>query len=408
MRILVVSQYFRPENFRVNDVVEGLLERGHAVTVLTGLPNYPSGRFADGYGWRGPYREHFGRAEVIRVPLVPRGRGGNLRLFLNYLSFTLFASLLGPWRCRGDFDIVLVYQLSPATIGIPGYLLARLKRAPMMFWVQDLWPESLSATGAVTNSRLLGAVSRMVKWIYGKSDRVLVQSEAFFAPLMVMGVPRDRIAYLPNSAEAFYRPLPPRGDWNGPPLPEGFRVMFAGNVGAAQAFDTVLDAAERLRGWTDVHWVVVGDGRAMPRLRREVDRRGLAACVHLMGRHPVETMPAWFAQADVLLATLRRDPIFALTIPSKVQSYLACARPIVAALDGEGARIVEAAGAGFGVAAEDADGLADAVLRMYELSQAERDAMGWLGRDYFEAHFSRNGLLDVLEGWMKDLSGGGK
>lgn len=408
MRILVVSQYFRPENFRLNDVVEGLHARGHAVTVLTGLPNYPSGQFFSGYGWGGPWRETLGGAEVVRVPLIPRGRGGSFRLALNYLSYAISACLFGPWRCRGRFDAILVYEMSPVTVGIPARLLSRLTGAPILFWVQDLWPESLSAAGAVTSPRILGAVAAMVRWIYRGCARVLVQSEAFFAPVEAMGVPTSRIVYQPNSAEAFYRPLPLRGPWSGPPLPEGFRVMFAGNVGMAQSLDTMVAAAERLRGYPDIHWIVVGDGRAMSSLRKELAERGLEGCVHLMGRFPVESMPEWFAQADVMLASLRREPIFALTIPSRVQSYLACARPIVAALDGEGARIVEAAGAGFGVPAEDAGALAESVLRLYEMSGTEREAMGQRGRAYFDAHFLRERLLDRLEDTMRDAAGGGR
>ncbi|MDP2851932.1 MAG: glycosyltransferase family 4 protein [Gallionella sp.] len=406
MRVLIVSQYFWPENFRINDLVEGLLDRGHEITVLTGLPNYPSGRFASGYGWSGPYRERYGQAEVFRVPVVPRGKGGGAILVINYLSFALSASLFGVWRCRGEYDAILVYEPSPMTVGIPARVVGRLKNAPIIFWVQDLWPESLSATGAVTSPLILKAMEHLVRWIYRGCARVLVQSEAFFKPVARLGVATDRILYFPNSAEAFYQPQPARTPWDGPELPEGFRVMFAGNIGAAQSLETILLAADRLRQHRRIHWIVVGEGRLTSWLASEVSHRGLQDCIHLMGRFPVESMPVWFAQADVMLATLRRDPIFSLTIPAKVQSYMACAKPIVAALDGEGARIVEAAGAGIAVPAEDSQALADAVMRLYRLPVSEREAMGRRGRDYFDRHFERNRLLDRLEGWLQELGAG--
>jgi colanic acid biosynthesis glycosyl transferase WcaI len=403
MRVLIVSQYFWPENFRINDLVEGLLDRDHEITVLTGLPNYPSGSFVPGYGWSGPYRESFGKADVLRVPVVPRGGGGGLKLTINYLTFAFFASLVGPWRLPGPYDVIFVYEPSPITVGIPARIISWIKKAPIVFWVQDLWPESLSATGAVKSQSILNIVAYLVRWIYRGCARVLVQSEAFFDPVAQMGVPQDRIAYFPNSAEALYTPLPAQMPWDGPALPDGFRIMFAGNIGAAQSFETLLSAAEILRPHLQIKWIIVGDGRLRGWLESEVARRGLQDCIHLVGRFPAESMSRWFAQADVMLTTLCRDPIFALTIPAKVQSYMACAKPIVAALDGEGARIVEAAGAGIAVPAEDSQALADAVLRLQCLPASELKVMGSRGRSYFESHFERNYLLDRLEYWLDDV-----
>jgi glycosyltransferase involved in cell wall biosynthesis len=406
MKVLVVTQYFQPEGFRINDLVEGMIERGHEITVLTGLPNYPSGRFAQGYGVSGPYRETWHGARVVRTPLVPRGKGGGVRLAINYLSFAISASLLGPLRCSGKYDAILVYEPSPITVGIPARVLSWLKGAPILFWVQDLWPESLAATGAIRSPLILRAVERLVRWIYRGCARILVQSEAFFEPISRLGVPIDRLRYFPNSAEAFYQPLAPDADWNGPSLPSGFRVMFAGNIGAAQSLETLLSAAELLREQKDIHWVVVGDGRLVDWLKKEIGRRNLADRVHLMGRFPVESMPSWFGKADVMLATLRRDPVFASTIPSKIQSYLACAKPIVAALDGEGARIIADAGAGVAVPAEDAVALAEAVRSIYRLPAAERKALGECGLAYHKRHFEREYLIDKLDLWLKELQVG--
>ncbi|MBW3569604.1 MAG: glycosyltransferase family 4 protein [Gemmatimonadetes bacterium] len=406
MRILIVTQYFWPENFRINDLAAGLVERGHEVTVLTGVPNYPGGRFFDGYGLFRRGREEFNGVRVHRVPLGPRGGAGGVRLGANYLSFALSASVLAPLAARGRFDVVFVYEPSPITVGIPALVLKRIKRAPVLFWVQDLWPESLSATGAVRSPRILRAVERLVRRIYRGSDLILVQSEAFAPSVARLAGGDERIRYFPNTAEAFYRPVPREAAAGLPPLPDGFRVMLAGNIGAAQDFGTVLAAAERLRDRPDVHWLVVGDGRMRQWVQEQVAARGLGGTVHLLGPHPPERMPGFFAHADVLLASLRRDPIFASTIPSKVQSYMACARPIIAALDGEGARVVEESGAGLACPASDPDALADRVRTLAALPAAERARMGERGRAYFLEHFEREMLLDRLNGWMEELVNG--
>lgn len=405
LRILLVTQYFWPEDFRINDLVQGLVKLGHHVTVLTGKPNYPSGQIFDGYSLLGRRSETFAGAEVIRVPLVPRGNGGSVRLVCNFFSFALLASVLGPVYCRGSFDVVFVYEPSPITVGLPGLVMKVVKRAPMLLWVQDLWPESLSAIGAVKSQWVLDRVASLVLFIYKGCDRVLVQSRAFVDRVQKLGTDPARILYYPNSAEEFYRPV--SRDAASVPclLPEGFRVMFAGNIGAAQSFGTILGAAEKLRDHRDIHWLILGDGRQFNWVQEEVAKRDLTRCVHVLGRHPVESMPEWFAQADVLLVTLKKDPTFALTIPSKVQSYMACGRPILASLEGEGARVIEEAQAGMVVAPEDASALAEAVLKLSLMSSSEREVLGQNGRRYFLQEFERNNLLTRLDGWMKELVG---
>lgn len=405
MKLLILSQYFWPENFRINDVVDGLAERGHAVTVYTGMPNYPGGSFFDGYGFFGPLRERYKSAEVRRAPLIPRGAGGGVRLALNFLSHAFFATVLAPWLARGRYDAILVYEPSPMTIGIPARALRALKRVPLLFWVQDLWPESLSATGAVKNRALLGLVDRLIKWIYRGCDRVLVQSEAFIPSVEAHGVPRSRIRYLPNSAENFYRRLDAqRDDPEARELAQGFRVMYAGNIGAAQDFPTILAAAEILKGQNQIQWIVLGEGRMRSWVEGEVRRRGLQATFHLLGQRPPERMPRYFAHADVLLATLRREPIFAYTIPSKIQAYIACGKPVIAALEGEGGRNIREAGAGWVIPPESPQALADAVMAASRLEKSELNAMGQRGEAWFREHFERSKVISRLEAELKEAA----
>ncbi len=403
MNVLIVSQYFWPESFRINDLATGLVERGHQVTVLTGMPNYPQGKLFSGYSWWRKRHENFGGIPVYRVPLFLRRQGKGWQLLVNYLSFVLSGCLLGPFMLRRKkFDLIFVCQLSPVTAAIPALLLRQLKQAPIFLWVQDLWPESLHATGAMTSKWALTLVEKLVRFIYLRSDKILIQSRAFIEPVKRFGISENRIMYFPNSAEDLYRPV--EADFEtaaGDSMPDGFRVMFAGNIGAAQDFDTILKAAKLLADNPEIHWVILGTGRMSDWVAKEVQRHGLDAQVHMLGRFPVEEMPGYFAFADAFLASLKKQPIFSLTIPAKIQSYLACGRPIIASLDGEGARVVQEARAGLAPGAENPLALADAVLDLYHMSTEERAAMGERGRIYYEKHFERGLLLNRLDGWMK-------
>ncbi|MGP1255675.1 MAG: glycosyltransferase family 4 protein [Kiloniellales bacterium] len=398
LNLLVVSQYFWPENFQINLIVRELVARGHRVTVLTGKPNYPAGRFYEGYGFFGQREESWEGARILRLPLIPRGSNSRFRLALNYLSFPAIAWLFGPRRLKGaQFDAIFVYAPSPLFVGLPALRLRRLFKAPMLYWLQDLWPESVQLAGGVRSPLLLGAIAKTVATMYRGSARVLIQSRAFQADVEAAGIPPERIVYFPQTAAPHFRPLPTsNATQEAKLLPTGFKVMFAGNIGSAQALDTVVEAAERLRDHPEIHWVIVGDGRRRPWLQEEVRRRGLEDRVHLPGRFPEEAMPRFFAQADALLVTLERRRIYSLTIPTKVQAYLASGRPIIAGLDGEGARVVVEAGAGVTAPASDSEALAEAVLKLYRLPEAERMEMGRRGRAYAECEFEKDRLVDKL------------
>ena len=396
MKVLIVTQYFWPESFRINEVVDSLILAGCEVTVLTGQPNYPEGKVYLGYhaGGFGRERRESGPA-LYRVPLFPRGKAGAMKLVLNYLSFVLCAAFLGPWLLRGKtFDVVFVYGISPILQALPAIVLKKFKRAALVTWVQDLWPESLVVTGFVKSRSVLAIVAALVRWIYRRNDLLLVQSKAFIGPVRAMAG-NTPVEYHPNPGEqAFSRWL---SEVVPPPfaLEPGFNVVFAGNLGAAQALDTILDAAELLREHVSIRLVLVGSGSRSEWLKMEVARRKLSN-VRLTGRCAAECMPAVFEQASALLVTLVRSPAMEKTIPSKLQAYLAAGKPVLACLDGEGARIVEDAGAGVASPAEDSALLAQAILHLQSLPLAEREQMGLAGKRYFLEHFEPDVLARKL------------
>jgi glycosyltransferase involved in cell wall biosynthesis len=402
LRILVVTQYFWPENFRVNDLVGEWVRRGHQVTVLTGLPNYPAGKIFEEYCQSPNDFVQYEGAEVVRVPMLSRGTGA-MQLVLNYLSFVLGAILVGTWRLRGNKpDVIFVFEPSPVTVGLPAVWFGKLKQSPVVFWALDLWPETLVAVGAVRFAWVLRWVGQMVRFIYNRCTLVLGQSNAFLGSIGKYCDDKTKIRYFPSWAEDVFSN---KTDFRAPELidaPCVFTVLFAGNVGEAQDMPAVLNAAERLRGNEKIRWVIVGDGRKLDWLRSEVRQRGLADQVLLLGRFPVERMPSFYAHADALLVSLKRDPVFSMTIPGKVQSYLMAGIPVIGMLDGEGAAVIQEANAGLTCEPGDGAGLAQAVLTLLEMAPQERARLGLNGQLYAQHVFGRSQLMDRMEGLLAE------
>lgn len=403
MRLLVVSQYFWPENFRINDLVAELVRRGHQVTVLTGLPNYPDGRVFQEFRCAPARYSYYEGAEVIRVPLMPRGQGG-LRLMLNYLTFAVSASVVGLWKLRGrQFDVIFAYEPSPITVGLPAAVMRVVKRAPLAFWVLDLWPETLQAIGVMRSHALLQAVGKLVAFIYKRCDLILAQSKSFIPQIQKYAGTSSRVVYFPNWAESVFDMHDAVPAAEVPLKPGSFNVMFAGNIGDAQDFPAILAAAESLKSHAHIRWLIVGDGRMARWVADEIRRRHLQDCVHMLGRHPVERMPSFFKHANALLVSLKDEPIFSMTIPGKLQSYLAAGIPVVAMLNGEGAEVVTNSRSGLTCAAGDDAGLAAAVLTLSQMSNEEQEAMGRNGLDASVREFDRDTLIDQLEEWIGTL-----
>lgn len=397
MKILIVSQYFYPELFRVNDLAVGMKERGHEVTVLTGLPNYPKGEIYEGYGFFKNLESQYHGIKIIRSWLIPRGKSGGLRLMLNYLSFALFSSIWGIIKLRGKYDIIFVHEVSPIFVGIPALVMKWRFRAPVFFWILDLWPESLTAAGNITSPAILKPVEMVVRFVYKYSDKLLIASQAFRPSVLSFQVSPDKLYYLPNWSEA--TALPDKNDdfKYASLIPEGFKIMFAGNVGESQDFPAILDAAEKLKEYKSIKWLIIGSGRRVEWIKNEIAARGLADNFLLLGQYPLELMGGFIIHADAMLVTLKKDPIFALTVPAKLQAYMAWGKPVLTMLDGECSRIVKEARAGLVSNSGDSEQLALNILAMYHMSEAERAETGKNALKYYKENFDRDLLFNQLE-----------
>jgi glycosyltransferase involved in cell wall biosynthesis len=395
VRVLIFNQYFWPESFRINEIACALKARGHKVEVMTGKPNYPEGKFFAGYGAWGIKKESWRDIPIYRVPMLARGNRGAIKLALNYLSYIISGFLFAPWLLRKEkYDVIFVYGVSPIFQAIPASFLGWLKGAPVVLWVQDLWPQSAEATGYVKTPLILKLLEKLVQFTYKHTDLLLVQSKAFVGSVSKLA-PNLPIVYYPNSVDKeFYSPQTISIPYI-ESLQSGFTVLFAGNVGAAQAMETIVVAADRLKKYSEISIVILGSGSKSDWVAEQIVEKKLTN-LHLEGRFSVEVMPALMRQASALLVTLIDQPIFELTVPNKIQAYLAVGRPVIACLNGEGARIVAEAEAGVAVRGEDGEGLANAIVMLYEMPEVEREQMGVNGRAYFKQHFDEEMLTTEL------------
>lgn len=403
MKILVFSQLYSPETATITDLCRDLTRKGHNVTVMTGLPNAPGGKIFQGYGLFSKLREHLDGVDVRRNWLIPRGSGNNLRMILNYLSFVCFCSL-GLLRLRGKtFDVILVNQLSPITVALPAILYKIIYRKKIVMWVHDLWPDSVIAAKAISNGFAYKAIGQLVKFIYSKIDFFLPQSIAMLETLENRGIPKERMKFTPNPIDDIFssrKPLVPvqeESEFSGP-----CRFMFAGGVGAAQDFDTILHAASLARAEVEIRILVVGDGRALEKAKRLSHDLGLTQEVEFFGRHPVEAMPGFYAQADFMLVTLLDEPIFAVTVPLKVQTYMSAGKPIICNVRGETTRVINEAKCGFSVPPGDSRALAKALIAAVKTCDIERLEMQNSARKYFNENYSKDLIIESVEAVLEN------
>ena len=396
MKILIVTQYFWPENFRVNDLCIGLKERGHEITVITGLPNYPKGDFFKGYNFFSKRNEIWEDIKIIRCKLFPRKNGSAFFLVLNYMSFAFFSTLTILFL-TAKFDNIIVYQLSPGTVGFPGIVAKYKFKAPLSFYIQDIWPESLNDAGNIRSKSILKIFNSMMNFFYKHSDKILVQSEPMIDFLIEKGLPQNKLTYIPNTVETFYKPLKPLKQFKSQ-FPKGFNILFAGNIGQAQDFDTIIYAALILKEKSiKVNFVIIGEGRAKKDLIDKTFDLGLSSYFHFIGIRPSAEIPNYFSCADVLLVSLKESLIFSLTIPSKIQSYLACKKPIIANISGIGAKIIIDSNSGFVSQSGNYQMLANNIENMLNLNNFQKNNFAINGYNYFQSNFDRTIIYDKLE-----------
>ena len=395
MRILIISQYFYPENFRINDLCLGLKEKGHDITVVTGKPNYPKGNFFSSYSFFNKPVEKYKGIKVYRSPIIPRGNASGLMLFLKYISFVFFGTVK-LFFVKEKFDKIFVYAPSPITVGYIGIIASFLFRAKPFLWVHDLWPESVKDAGGINNKIVLSLVNLMTKSIYCFYDNILVQSPSFKDYLLNQGVKDSKIIFYPYYAESFYKVV---GEKENVKLQygDGLSIVFAGNIGVAQSFDTIIEAVKILTTkLKNFKIIIIGDGRDKKRVLEKISEYSLDDYFKFLGSFPPEDMPAFFASADALLVSLTDTKIFSMTIPGKLQSYLACGKPIIASLNGIGSKIIKESNSGFTSNAEDPLSLANSIINFNKLNSRKRKVLGNNARDYYEKEFERSRLLTRL------------
>lgn len=397
MRILVVSQYFWPEEFRINDICQGLVEEGHEVDVLTGIPNYPGGEYFEGFSIFKRGSKNYKGVNVRRCFCIPRGKNSKIKLILNYTSFAISSLFHIPFILKNKYDKILVYQLSPITMALPAIVMKKIKKIPMDMYILDLWPESLLSTVNIGSEKIKNIMYKTCKKIYKIADRLYITSKGFKDKLISYGIESDRIAYLPQWAENIYKDANIEEDLELKELcADKFNILFAGNVGKAQSIDTIIEAAYECKENSNIQWIIVGDGSEKDCLEKKVEEIGLQKNVIFLGRKPLSEMPKYYNVSDALLVTLGNDDLFKITVPAKVQSYMASGKPILGAISGEGKTVIEESNCGLVCEAEDYKNLSKIAIEMSQMSFEDRKKLGLNGLNYFKENFDRGLLLKKI------------
>lgn len=388
MKILVVCQYYYPEPFRINDICEEMVRCGHEVTVLTGTPNYPEGKIYKGYENRAHADEVLKGVRIHRCPIIPRKTGTLYRL-LNYFSYPHEAKKYAKKLMASDgkpFDVVFVNQLSPVMMAQPAITYKRKHGTPIVLYCLDLWPESLVAGGIRRGTIIYKLFYHISKKVYRSVDHILITSRLFRDYLKEQfDVEGGKIEYLPQYAEGLFEALPykePCGEID---------LVFAGNIGEVQSIETIIKAAEKVKQMP-VHFQIVGGGTDLERLQELAKN---LTNVSFYGRRPLDEMPQFYEKADAMLVTLKADPILSLTLPGKVQSYMAAGKPIIGAIDGETAEIIKAAKCGYCGPADDVDELVKNIRAF--IDSPNKKQMGNNAQVFYEHFFEREQFMEKLE-----------
>lgn len=390
--ILVISQYFHPETFRINDMASEWVKRGYKVTVLTGIPNYPMGKFFPGYSWTKKRHETWNGMDIIRIPLIARGHGA-IGMVLNYFSFVISGWLWNRFN-KVKADIVFSFEVSPMTQVKVGCGYAKKHNVPHYVYVQDLWPENVETVTGIHNKMIIGPIDKMVDQIYRQVDQIFVTSPSFVEAVInrKKKVDSSKVHYWPQYAEEFYR-LMDRQTVDGIPNDDSFKIAFTGNIGTAQGLDVLPKAASLLKD-VDVKFVIVGDGRYQDEFEKQIADLGVKDKFIMIPRVNAEKVPVILSTCDAGFISFNKTKLWEMTIPAKLQSYMACGKAIVASASGETKRVIEEAGCGICTEIGNADALADGIRKMMNL---DSNSMGLKARVYFEDKFNKKKLMDEMD-----------
>lgn len=396
MNILVISQYFYPEQFRVNDICKELIKRGHEVTVLTGIPNYPEGKFYKGYGFTKKRKEVKDGVNIIRVPILPRGKN-SIMLSLNYLSFVISGFFWSKFT-KKRFDKVFIYEVSPVFQALPGIWYAKRKKIDSYIYVMDLWPESLELVTNIKSKLILKPINKIVDYIYKNCNKILTSSESFMRNIKKRGHDEKKIFFWPQYAEEFYKPVNRENcvieQMNTP----DFKIVFAGNIGYAQGLDIIIDTSKILKKKKlKVKFYLIGDGRAKDKLMKIVNENSLQNYIKFIDKQPAEKIPEYNANADMAFITLKKNLISDEILPAKLQSCFACGVPILGSADGEIKHVIEKSRAGFCVESGNPEKLAEQIEKCIKLTEEEMQQFRLNSREFYEKNYEKEMLLNILE-----------
>ncbi|AEE17220.1 glycosyltransferase family 4 protein [Treponema brennaborense] len=404
MKICIFTNHFYPEDFKINDIAFELVKKGYDVTIITAVPDYPQGKFFDGYSWHKRNRENVNGCHVIRLPILSRGKGEAKRLALQYLSYYISSSVFTFFhKFFHNYDAVFVHLTSPFFIGIPATKLKKYQKIPMIFWTLDLWPESITAAAGIANPLILKFLTKQVQYVYNNADKILIGSKGFEKSILEKGKYKEKLVYFPNWCESAtlpedierYKHIEPFSSFSD----KEFVVLFAGNIGESQNLDCVLDAAiEISKQKPEIKFIFLGDGRARVHLvQRATSSAIINKTVFFPGRFPLESMPYFMSRASILLVSLKDELIFNLTIPSKVQFYMAQEKPILAMLNGDGADLINEAKCGFTVSANDKIAFVKELFKISMMPKEKLLQMGKNGKNYYEQSFRKEQRIEQLE-----------
>ena len=399
--ILVISQYFYPENFRINDICKEWVKRGYEVTVVTGIPNYPQGKFFDGYGLFKKRKEVYEGIHIIRLPIISRGKG-SIRLALNYFSY-VFSGFFWKAFTRIKADKVFIFEVSPMTQALVGVWYAKRRKIPCTIYVQDLWPENVEVVTGIHNKKIIGAIDKMVNYIYKNCKLILATSPSFVKRLEERASVYDsegksKVKYWPQYAEEFYRPVEKK-DLDDLKQSDKFRIAFTGNIGYAQGLDILPKTAELLKkDKVACEFVIIGDGRYREEFEKEILDRDVEDMFLFLGRKKPEEIPGYLALCNAAFISFADNPLFEMTIPAKLQSYLACGMPILAVADGETKRVIEKSQGGRCISEAKPEKLVETIA---EFTASDKVKMwGKNAEEYSTKEFNKQILLNEFETFL--------